>query len=210
MFVLFGEPRSGSTIIEAVLEETGAPFRVETVGRGSDNRFDPAFETINPLRQVPALQLADGSFMTESGAIAVYLADTYPDAGLAPRPADPRRGPYLRWMFFLAANVYISDLRIYYPDRYVSDPRSADHVKEAALKAMAREWDIFAEALGTKPFILGDRMSAADIYASVLATWNVDVPGFFARHPNMLGLYKRVSARPGVARVWARHEMYVP
>jgi glutathione S-transferase len=72
---------------------------------------------------------------------------------------------------------------------------------------MAEEWEIYAAALGDKPFILGDRMSAADIYAAMFATWNLDVPAFFAKHPNVKRMYDAVVARPAIGRVWARNEM---
>jgi glutathione S-transferase len=72
---------------------------------------------------------------------------------------------------------------------------------------MAREWAIYAEALSDKPFILGDKMCAADIYAAMLATWNFDVPAFFKKHPNVRAMYDRVTAHPGIARAWGRNEM---
>ena len=66
---------------------------------------------------------------------------------------------------------------------------------------------VYANALGDKPFILGETMSAVDIYAALLSTWNPNPEAFFARHPNVKKMYDRVSARPAIARVWARHGM---
>jgi glutathione S-transferase/GST-like protein len=72
---------------------------------------------------------------------------------------------------------------------------------------MADEWEIYAKALGSKPFMLGERMSTVDIYAAMLATWNLDVPGFFAKHRSIKRMYDAVVARPVIAKVWARNEM---
>jgi glutathione S-transferase len=117
------------------------------------------------------------------------------------------RAEFLRWMIYLAANVYMSDLRVYYPARYTANPEDASSVKAAALGAMAREWEIYAEALGERLYTLGDAFSVVDIYAAMLATWNLDVPAFFRKHPNVKALYDRVVARPAVARVWERHQV---
>jgi glutathione S-transferase len=156
---------------------------------------------------VPALKLPDGSVMTESAAIILYLADRHGTPSLAPEPASPLRPHFLRWLFFLAANIYMSDLRVYYCERYTTRSDGAAGVKEAAIAAMAHEWEVFAAALGDKPFTLGREFSAVDIYAAMLATWNLDMPAFFRKHPNVKGLYDRVVARPAVALVWQRHSV---
>jgi len=194
-------------VVEAVLEAAGAPYEVELVERAKEGRVPEALAHVNPLGQVPALTLPDGTIMTESAAIALYLADKYPQAELAPAPNAPERAAYLRWLVYLAANIYMTDLRAYYPDRYTSDQNGGKYVKAAALARMAREWEVYAEALDDKPFILGDRMCVADVYAAMLATWNLDVPAFFKKHPNVRAMYDRVVAHPAIARAWGRNEM---
>ncbi|MDP9137546.1 MAG: glutathione S-transferase family protein, partial [Pseudomonadota bacterium] len=156
---------------------------------------------------VPALRLDDGSVMTESAAMIIHLADQLPHAQLAPALASPLRPHYLRWIVFLAANIYASDLRLYYPERYTSEAAGAAAVRAAARTAMAHEWSVFADALGARSYVLGDVYSAADIYAALLATWNEDVALFFETHPNIKALYDRVAARPAIARVWQRNGM---
>ena len=207
MFKVYSRPGSGSVVVEAVLEEAQAPYTIEIVERDTDGRPPASYRRINPMAQVPALVLADGSVMTELGAIVVYLADMFPQAALAPPINDPQRAAYLRWMFFLATNIYMTDLRLYYPARYVDDAGASDAVRNAAEGRMAEEWEIYAEAHGSKPFMLGEKMSAVDIYAAMLATWNLDVPAFFAKHPSIKAMYDRVLARPAIAKVWARNAM---
>jgi glutathione S-transferase len=207
MYTLYARPVAGSAVVEAVLALAGVPYHIIDLERGADGRFPDAFYTLNPLGQVPTLILPDDSVMTESAAIAIYLADLFPSAGLAPAPSSPERARYLRWMVFLATTVYMSDLRLYYPQRYTADAEGTAGVKQAGIEAMAREWEVFAAALGEGPFILGERMSAVDIYAAMLATWNVDVPEFFARHPNVKMLYDKVKAIPEIAAVWDRNKM---
>lgn len=207
MYTLYARPASGSVVVEAILEEAGASYRIETVERGPDGEFPESFKRLNPLAQVPTLVLPDGNVMTESGAIAIYLTDRCTHLGLAPCASDASRNRYLRWMFFLSANVYMSDLRLYYAQRYTSDPEGVPGVKAAAEAQMAREWDIFAASLGSGPYVLGEKLSTVDIYAAMLATWNLDVPAFFMRHPNIKAMYDHVVARPAIAKVWQRNGM---
>lgn len=207
MYRLYGRPGSGSVVVEAVLEAADAPYEVEIIERSQDGRVPEKLARINPLGQVPALTLPNGTVMTESAAISLYLADKYPKADLAPAPDAAERPSYLRWLVFLATNIYMTDLRAYYPDRYTSDQNGGKCVKAAALARMAQEWEVYAAALADKPFILGSKMCVADVYAAMLATWNLDVPAFFKKHPNVRAMYDRVTANPAVARAWARNEM---
>jgi len=207
MYRLYGRPGSGSVVVEAILETAGAPYEVELVERSQDGQVPEKLAGVNPLGQVPALRLPDGEVMTESAAMSIYLADKYPKADLAPPVSSAERSRYLRWIVYLATNIYMTDLRAYYPDRYTTDQNGGKCVKSAALTRMAREWEIYAEALGEKSYILGDKMCVADIYAAMLATWNFDVPAFFKKHPNVRAMYDRVTAHPAIAKVWGRNEM---
>jgi glutathione S-transferase len=207
MHVLYGRPGSGSAVVEAILELAGVDYRLEVVP-GGDGRFVTAdAKRINPMGQVPTLAMPDGSLMTESAAIAMHLADCFPALGLAPAAASAAHGQYLRWMFFLAVNLYGSNMRIYYPERYTSDRASAAAVKEDALSRQVMEWDVYAAALGHGPFLLGAQMTAADLYACMLASWSLDLAGLFKRHANLAAMHRRVAAVPAIARAWARNEM---
>jgi glutathione S-transferase len=207
MYRLYGRPGAGSVVVEALLEMAGAPYEVEFIERSQDGCVPEKLARVNPLGQVPVLVLPGGEIMTESAAMSLFLADKYPKTDLAPPPSSSERAAYLRWMVYLATNVYMTDLRAYYPDRYTSDQNGGKCVKSAALARMAKEWEVYAEALGNKPYILGDKMSVADIYAAMLATWNLDVSAFFKKHPNMRQTYDRVTAHPAIAKVWSRNEM---
>jgi glutathione S-transferase len=207
MYELYGRKGAGSMVVEAVLEECAVPYKLTEVKRNA-SRMPPAdYLAINPLGQVPALKLPDGTIMTESAAILLYLADEHSKGKLAPAPGQPLRPHFLRWLVYLATNIYMTDLRIYYCDRYSTRAEDAANVKEAAVEAMAWEWDVYAAALKSKPYMLGEQFSAVDIYAAMLATWNIDVPAFFRKHPNIRACYERVVARPAVGRVWRLHDL---
>jgi glutathione S-transferase len=207
MYKLYARPGSGSVVVEAILAEAGADHEVQEVIRLPGRKPPDYLVALNPLGQVPTLILPNGEVMTESAAIAIYLADLYPSAKLAPTPDSPLRPAYLKWLLYMATTIYLSDIRLLYCERYTADPKGAEGVKEAAIAQMSREWDILAAALGTRPYMVGDTFSVADIYAAMLAAWNPDVPAFFAKHPNVRALYDRVCARPKIAAIFKRNEL---
>ena len=148
MFTLYCLKGAGSAAVEALLAETDLPHQLEDVERNADKTFPAWFLKINPAAQIPALRLPDDSVMTESAAMMIYLADLVPQRGLAPGAATPARAQYLRWMLFLATAVYETDLRYYYPHRYVSELAHAASVKEKADHDMTRHYGIIANANG--------------------------------------------------------------
>ena len=207
IYRLYGRPGSGSGVCEAVLALSGLPHEIIDLDRWGNAAAPAELLAVNPLGQIPALVMPDGGVMTESAAITLYLADLVPEAGLAPPPTGARRAKYLRWMVYLAANSYMTALRVYYPARFTHDVNGGAAVKSAALTRSAFEWQVFAEALAEGPFILGEKMCAADIYTAMLVSWEEDIPAFHALHPGILRLCEGVAADPVVEKVWRRHEM---
>lgn len=205
MYKLYGDADSGSFAPQAILEEIGAPYEPITVALSKEASRTAEFLQINPLGQIPALVLPDGSVMTESAAMALYLAETAPEAGLLPPPDDPARAQALRWLFLLAANVYEADLRYYYPERYVGEAAAVPGVKAAARTQMRRILDLVEAALDPGPFLLGARYSVVDPYLCMLACWYPDQAEIASELPRLLRHRDAVRARPAVARIWDQH-----
>lgn len=207
MFKLYARKGAGSVAVEAVLALCGAKYEIEDMQRDANGSLPAVLHRLNPRAEVPTLILPDGTVMTESAAILIHLADIFPEAKLAPAASSPLRPRYLRWMLYLATTVYMSDLRMLYPTRYTADAAGAAGIKAKAIDGMAAEFVILSDEIGEGPFILGTTMSAVDIYAAMLATWDADVPALFARHPNIKALHDRVAQVPAIAKVWARNGM---
>src|SRR6516225_11637749 len=96
--VLYTNPMSRGRIARWMLEEVGQPYEVEVLEYGTSMKA-PAYLAVNPMGKVPALRHGE-AIVTEVAAICAYLADAFPQAGLAPPLADPRRAAYFRWLFF--------------------------------------------------------------------------------------------------------------
>jgi glutathione S-transferase len=207
MYKLYARANTGSAAVEALLALLGVPHTLVDVEKQADGSAADWYAAINPRREVPTLELPDHSLMTESAAMMIHLADAHPEAGLAPAVGMAARAQYLRWMVYLAVAPYTSDLRMYYSDRFSTDPGHAEAIKARAIVDLARDFAVLDAQMGEGPFILGPKMSAVDLYAAMILSWSNDVPGLFAAHPKLKRLYDAVVAVPAVAKVWAGNNM---
>jgi glutathione S-transferase len=208
-FTLFGRPGSGSAAVEAMLALTGAPHVLVDIDK-SDAGAVTKLSALNPLGQVPTLVLPDGEVMTESAAMMIHLADRFPAFRLSPAPGDALRAGFLRMAVFLSANLYMSFLRQYYPDRYTVDSAGAQGVQRAAVARIDTEWAVFDGMLVRGGFALGGAMSAVDLYAAMLMDWTNDRDGLWTRHPRLAAISRAVAAHPGVRPIWKRHGISPP
>ncbi|HBN55074.1 MAG TPA: glutathione S-transferase, partial [Stenotrophomonas sp.] len=156
--VFYTHPQSRGRIVRWMLEETGQPYRTEVLGYGEGMK-SADYLAINPMGKVPAIVHRDMA-VTEAAAICSYLADAFPQAGLAPAQDDPLRGSYFRWLFFAAgpveAAVSAKALGLLAPPEKAGmvGYGSFDQVVDTLEKAAA----------GAAPWLLGERFSAADVY----------------------------------------------
>lgn len=207
MYTLYARKGAGSFVVEALLAELGQKYKVIDAAPGADGKAHAGLLKLNPLGQVPTLVLPDRTVMTESVAMVVYLADRHGKAGLAPAPGSKQRAAYLRWLLFMAANLYPEYLRFFYSDRYSTDPDAAAGIKAAAVTAINRSWDILAKGQGKGPWYLGKKFSALDLYVAMMATWMEDQAGFRKKHPRIRALTDAVKARRKIAPLWAANGM---
>ncbi len=173
MYKLYWAPNTGAFAPDVVMNLAGVPFERIAVDVDAGEQHGEAFRRLNPMGQVPYLQLPDGRGISESAAMVLHLVDAFPAAGLAPAPGTQDRAVFDRWLLFMAVNVYTADLRYYYPERYSTQDGSAEGVKAAAARDLDRQFDILAAALETcgGPFLLGGDYGAADLYLLMLADW---------------------------------------
>ena len=155
MMKLYGRAGTASQAVEALLEEIGETYELAEVDARDAASEASDFRTINPLGQVPTLELPDATVVTESAAIMIYLADLNPELDLAPSPADPLRATYLRWMIFLSAKLYQSYRHIYHAPKYTDDPDGVPAIRSAGTKSLEADCSIVDAALQPGPYLLG-------------------------------------------------------
>src|SRR4051812_18736750 len=153
--------RSSGTLI--LLEELGAPYELRVLDMKAGEQRRPAYLAVNPMGKVPAVKHGD-ALVTEQVAIFLYLADLFPEAGLAPAIGDPLRGPYLRWLVYYAAcfETAVTDRAM---KRDPAPPAMCPYGDyDAMLKTLV-------DQLARGPYLLGERFSAADILWGTGLAW---------------------------------------
>jgi glutathione S-transferase len=155
--VVYYNPMSRARIVHWMLEEVGAPYRMELVSFEKGEHKKPAFLAVNPMGKLPAI-VHRNTVVTECAAICAYLADAFPAARLAPANGEPARGTYYRWLFFGAGCVDSALI-----DRMFSRP-PPEKTGALGYGSYADTLNALERALTPGPYILGDRFSAADVF----------------------------------------------
>jgi GST-like protein len=206
MMVLYGTQGSGAAAAECALEQAGAEYRRVDAASWQPGPGLDELRRVNPVAQIPTLVLDDGTVMSESAAILIYLGERFPQSGLLPHTPD-RRAQSLRGLVYVAANCYAAIGVIDYPERFCTD---ADEATRERIRAGTRArlhdlWDLFADMFPATPFLAGERIGALDLLACVVSRWSGARKHLAASRPAFHALLTRVEADPVVARVFARH-----
>lgn len=188
--ILYTNPMSRGRIARWMLEEVGADYEVRPVQFGADNS---ELGAANPMRKVPTV-VHDGTVVTECAAICAYLADVFPEAGLAPPVAE--RGDYYRWLFFAAG-----------PLEQAVTSNSLGWVPDAQQQGMVgfgsydRVIDTLEGAVGDlgDGWLTGPRFTAADLYVGAHLSWGTGF-GSIPKREAFVRFVERVNARPAAAR----------
>ena len=192
---LHHSPNTRSTGALILLEELGAPYKLHLLNMKAGKQRQPAYLAINPMGKVPAVTHGD-ALVTEQVAVFLYLADLFPQAGLAPAIGDPLRGPYLRWMAFYGSCF---------------EPALIDKAqkREPAAPSMSPYSDYdtmlktLTDQLGKGSYLLGERFSAADLLWGTALSWTV-MFGLVPELPVIKAYMERVNTRPAVLRARAK------
>lgn len=203
-YTLYGCRRCGSMLVEAALEEIGAPYDVVDMKYDGPQHRSADYRKLNPIERIPSLVLPDGTVMTESAAIIIALADRHPKSGLLPPASSSERATALRWLLYLSNNVYEAIGRQDYPERYVPDKAAAPGVRARAVEDLKRFWGILEKALGKGPYALGKRFSALDLYIANVSQWTVK-DWIYQNCPKITAVIRNTAKRPRTKRVWQHH-----
>lgn len=213
MFTLFGAQGSGSAAVEMALERCALPYRIVRAATWEADSALAELARVNPLQQIPTLQLPDGSVLSESAAILIHLGLAYPAAALLPAEL-PARAQAIRGLVYIAANCYSAIGVIDYPERWLGPAGEDDDATRKRLRRGARErlhlhWSHFADQFPlstSRPFLCGgDAPGALDMLAVVVSHWSGARTFLREKRPQFHALLERIEADPGVAPVFARH-----
>jgi len=187
---------SRSSIVHWMLEEVGQPYDIHLLSMNRGENRAPEYLAVNPMGKVPALKHG-GVVITEAAAICAYLADEFPQAGLNVPIGDPRRGVYLKWLFFGPSCV---------------EPAMTDRAfprKEEARRAMLgygdfdTVMDVVAKAVAPGPYLIGERFTAADVIVGATLRWGMMFK-LIPERPEFTAYTARLAARPALQRSEAK------
>ncbi len=191
--VFYTNPMSRGRIARWMLEEIGVPYRTEIMTFGETIKA-PDYLAVNPMGKVPAIKHGD-TIVTECAAICAYLAETFPERELAPRPDE--RGSYYRWMFFVAGPLEAAAT-----NRALGFVTPAEKSRMAGYGSFADVMDTLERAVSASPYIAGDRFTAADVYVGSHIGWGLGFGTIEKRQP-FVDYLARVTSREGYRRATA-------
>jgi GST-like protein len=206
IYTLFGSQGSGSAAIEAALECAGAPYRVVRASSWEPDSALAKLKKLNPLAQIPTLQMPDGSVLTESAAILINLGLIFTSAPILPADA-PARAQAIRGLVFIAANCYSAVSISDYPERWCADidDSARERLERGARAQLHRHWEIFADQFPAHPFLSGTQPGGLDFLAAVVSKWSGTRAHLRAARPKFLATLKQIENHPSVVAVFNRH-----
>jgi GST-like protein len=206
-YVVYGQKGTGSVPVEATLLLLGEPYelveRAPTEKPEARDLSDEEMARVNPMQQVPALVLPNGELMTESAAILIHLADSHPTARLSPALDDSKRPAFLRWMIFVAAQIYGQVWARDDLGRLAAEEAHKPVIRERTAERMAYCWRIMDAQVNPGRYILGDDLSVLDLYVTVVSRWGPRRPRFYQEAPKMAEVVRRVDQDPRLEKFWA-------
>jgi glutathione S-transferase len=190
---LYFAPGACSLSPHIVLHEAGLAAQTEKVDLASKKTASGAdFTQVNPKGYVPALQLDDGTVLTEGPAIVQYLADQRPAARLVPENGTLPRYQLQELLNFISTEIHKS----YSP---LFKPNSTPEMKQAFIDLLQRRYDTVEQMLARHQYIAGDQFTVADAYLFTVTNWSrmlkIDL---LSTRPNLKAYMERVGGRPAV------------
>ena len=191
---LYHAAPSRSSIVHWMLEELGEPYDIHLISFKKGENRKPEYLAINPMGKVPAIKHGD-VVITEAAAICTYLADEFPQAKLNMPIGDPRRGVYLKWLFFGPSCVEPAIFERAFP-RKEPAPRSA----RSASAISTRSWTCWPRASARPgPYLMGEQFTAADVVIGSGLRWGMMFK-LLPERPEFTAYVGRLSERPALKR----------
>ena len=203
-YIIHGAPGSGSGVVEAVCAELGVDYQTRDLDARNDEHRESSYGALNPHRKMPTLVLPDGEILTESAAIVLTLDERHRDAEILPPPGSKARAQALRWLVFCVSELYPLVELMDYPQRF-TDADRIDTFRARTKDLWKTRWQVLERHVAGSPYLLADGFCATDLFISHMSRWDLPTNWRLARLPRIAALADKVSGRPRLASVYARH-----
>ena len=189
---LYYSPGACSLSPHIALREAGLAFDLEKVDlRSKKTESGADFTAVNPKGYVPALRLDDGAVLTENVALAQYVADQAPEAGLAPATGTMERYRLQEWLAFVSTELHKGFSPLF-------NPATPDAYKAIAKERLASRFAYLDKHLAQHPYLMGQGFTVADGYCFTILRWAANLEVDLSGYPNVTAYMDRVKARPKV------------
>jgi glutathione S-transferase len=206
MYTLYYSPGTASLVVHWLLIELDVPHELKLVDFDSKQQKSAEYLKLNPSGVVPTV-IVDGKVLTESSALVMHLADSHPEVKLAPPVGSLERASYYQWMFYLSNAVQPNFRNWYYADEAAGEA-NVDVVKDnARLRLEACFDNLDAHLAANGPYLLGERISAADFQLTMLMRWSRNLPKQAIAWPHLARLATMMKARPSFKALYASEQL---
>ena len=203
MLTLFTAPGTAGLVVHWLLIELEAPHELRLLDLQAGEHKSAEYLKLNPNGVVPTLVL-DGQPVYEAAALVLHLADTFPAAGLAPPPGTAPRALYYQWLLHLANTLQPAFRQWFYPGEAAGEANEGP-AKESARLRIEAAWDrIDAHLAAHGPYLLGEKLSAADFHLTMLMRWSRNMPRPATEWPQLAAMAVRMKARPSFKTLYGR------
>jgi glutathione S-transferase len=202
-YILYGELGSGAGIVECALGSLGVTYELRQVSLDAQQQRSEEYARLNPQRKLPTLITPDGETLTESAAILLVLDERHRTHGLFPAPGTPERAQALRWLLFLAAELYPLVEMNDYPERFA--PAAADGLRERVRQIWRERWLVIEAQIAGDPWLLEAGFCFTDVYLASLSRWAQQSAWRPSHIPRVERIAAAVASRPVLGPIWQRH-----
>ena len=192
---LYHAAPSRSSIVRWMLEELGEPYDLHVLSLAKGEQRAPSYLAVNPMGKVPALKHGD-TVITEAAAICTYLADEFPHARLNVPVGDPRRGAYLKWLFFSPSCIEVAITDRAFPRQEQPRPGTLGYGDFDTVM------NVVAKAVEPGPYLMGEHFTAADIVLGSTLRWGM-MFNLLPKRPEFAAYVGRLEQRPALKRATA-------
>jgi len=196
---LYFAPNTRSIRPRWLLEELEVPYVLERLDMSKGQHKSLDYMKIHPHGAVPAF--VDGSLaMFESAAIVMYLADKFPEKGLAPAPGTPERGQYYQWILYAMTTLEPPLVQYFLHTRMLPEDKRSAHEAEQGRAKLDEVFKVLGHELRDRPYMVGSHFTAADVMIGSMVAWAKTVGLLDKAGSELNDYFARIAERPAFKR----------
>ena len=202
MIKLYYAPHTCSLASHIALEEAGAAYTTVRLNFASNGQRQPEYLAINPKGRVPGL-VTDSGILTETPAILAFIAQSFPEAGLAPFDDPFAFAQVQAFNSYLCSTVHVAHAHRMRGNRWADDPAAIAEMKRKVPQSVGAAYDLIEHGMLKGPWVMGDTYSICDPYLFTVSEWLEGDGVDLARLPKVTAHRNRMSERPAVRKAIA-------